>query len=80
MNPGFGGGAARNVELVVVDQATKKNMEELELSETPSFRADVVHEDDKKIIASVWDRTVGISIESVVNVQVLCPGSFDLVH
>ena len=78
MNPVLGGGAARNVEIMLVDQETKKSMEELGLAANPSFRADVVHEDDKKIIAKVGDRTVRISKESVASVQVLSAGSFDL--
>ena len=78
INPGLGGGAARNVELMVIDEATQKSMEELGLSANQSFLANIVHEDDKKIIAKVEDRIVGISKESIANVQVLSPGPFDL--
>ena len=78
IDPGFGGGKTRNVEMVVVDQNTTRNLKNLGILADPSFMAEVIHEDEYKIIAKVGGKTVSITRDAVAGVQVVSAGSFDL--
>ena len=61
-----------------MDQNTAKNLRNLGIIADPSFMAEVIHEDEYKIIAKVGGKTVSITRDAVAGVQVVSAGSFDL--
>ena len=78
INPSFGGGVTRTVEMVVVDPNTTKNLENLGFSVRPSFRADVIHEMEDKIFVRVGSKTIQLYRPAIAGVQVLSTDSFGL--
>ena len=61
-----------------MDQNTTRNLKNLGILADPSFMAEVIHEDEYKIIAKVGGKTVSITRDAVAGVQVVSAGSFDL--
>ena len=78
INPNFGGGLARSVEMAVADPNTTKNLENLGFSVRPSFRADVIHEVEDKIFVRVGGKTIQLYRPAVAGVQVLSTESYGL--
>ncbi len=78
INPALGGGQSQTVEIIVVDAITSKSLEDMGFSVSPSFKAELVHEDKNQVIASVGSKTVQLSKASLAGVKVFTTDSSDL--
>lgn len=78
INPSFGGGLTRAVEMVVIDPDTTKKLENLGFSVKPSLRADVIHEIEDKIFVRAGDKTIQLYRPAIGGVRVMSAGSFEL--
>ena len=78
INPGMGGGQSQRVEIVVADAFMTKSLEDMGFAVSPSFKADLVHEDKDQVIVSVGSKTVQLSRASLAGVKVFSTESSDL--
>ena len=74
----LGGGQTQAVEIVVVDSNMSKSLEDMGFSVNPSFKADLVHEDENQVIVSAGSKTVQLARTSIAGVQVFSADSFGL--
>ena len=78
INPGLGGGQSQSVEVVVADAIMTKSLEDMGFAVSPSFKADLVHEDKDQVIVSVGSKTVQLSRASLAGVKVFSTESAGL--
>ena len=78
IHAGVGGGSAKEVEIAIVDKNTSERLEEMGFSVSPSFKGDLIYEDEGKIIVSTGRKTIEITNASIGGVQVFSAGSSGL--
>ncbi len=78
INPGLGGGQSQSVEIIVADAIMSKSLEDMGFAVSPSFKADLVHEDKDQVIVSVGSKTVQLSKASIAGVKVFTADSSGL--
>ena len=68
---GFGGGQLQPVEIKIVEKTVSKSLKEMGFEVTPSFKVNLVYENQQELILSTRGKTILLSKTAIAGIKVL---------